>query len=418
MNDPRGSTWRKWDLHVHTPASLVHQYEGNDPWAQFLDELESLPSEFTVLGINDYIFLDGYRRILAEKQKGRLSNIELFLPVVELRLDKFGGSQSHLSRVNYHVIFSDELHPDVIEHQFLNALSSKYRLSPQYEGLRTSGQWKALPRKESLTDLGQKIIDSVPLAEKQNFGAPLIEGFNNLSVSLEAIKEALDSHYFVDKFVTAVGKTEWSDIKWNDHSIADKKNIINEAHLVFIASDTPQHWAKAKQSLAAAGVNERLLDCSDAHCFRSSSNKDHLGNCSTWVKADPTFAGLLQLLVEPDERIWVGDLPPQLAKVRSNPTKYLDLITVKRKPAATIREAWFNNSIPLNPGLVAIIGNKGKGKSALTDIIGLLANTRQHRDFTFLSPDNFRQPRDNKARHFQATLKLASSDQVSRGLEE
>jgi hypothetical protein len=28
MDDPRGSTWRKWDLYVHTPASLLHQYEG------------------------------------------------------------------------------------------------------------------------------------------------------------------------------------------------------------------------------------------------------------------------------------------------------------------------------------------------------------------------------------------------------
>jgi hypothetical protein len=63
MNDPRGSLWRKWDLHVHTPASLVHEYEGADPWPQFLDDLEKLPSEFKVIGINDYLFLDGYRRI-------------------------------------------------------------------------------------------------------------------------------------------------------------------------------------------------------------------------------------------------------------------------------------------------------------------------------------------------------------------
>lgn len=146
MNDPRGSQWRKWDLHVHTPESLVHQYEGTDPWPRFIMELENLPPEFKVIGINDYIFLDGYKRILAERAKGRLTNIDLILPVIELRLDKFGGSLSHLSRVNYHVIFSDELAPDVIEQQFLNALSSKYVLSPQYDKFRTSGQWHALPQ--------------------------------------------------------------------------------------------------------------------------------------------------------------------------------------------------------------------------------------------------------------------------------
>jgi len=419
MNDPRGSTWRKWDLHVHTPASLVHQYEGANPWPQFLDELEHLPSEFKVIGINDYIFLDGYKRILAEKASGRLQNIDLFLPVIELRLDKFGGSQNHLSRVNYHIIFSNELAPELIEQQFLSALSSKYTLSPQYDHFRTSGQWKALPTKESLIDLGQRIIESVPVAERQNFAAPLIEGFNNLCLNLDSISEALDSHYFIKRFVTAVGKTEWADIKWNDQSIADKKNIINGAHLVFTASETVQHWEKAQKALQNGGVNAHLLDCSDAHSFQGSTvRKDRLGQCLTWVKADPTFEGLLQLLIEFDERHYVGDVPPQMARVRSNQTKYINAIEIRRKPTATLGEKWFDNSIPLNPGLVAIIGNKGKGKSALTDIIGLLCNTRQHDNFTFLSPENFCQPRDNKSKHFQATLTLESGTRIGKGLEE
>ena len=117
---PRGSEWRKWDLQVHTPASLIHNYSGANPWDRFIQELEELPAEFKVIGINDYIFLDGYKRILEERAKGRLANIDLFLPVIELRLDKFGGSQGHLSRVNYHFIFSDELTPELIEQQFLN----------------------------------------------------------------------------------------------------------------------------------------------------------------------------------------------------------------------------------------------------------------------------------------------------------
>ncbi len=25
-NEPAGSTWKKWDLHVHTPSSIVHNY--------------------------------------------------------------------------------------------------------------------------------------------------------------------------------------------------------------------------------------------------------------------------------------------------------------------------------------------------------------------------------------------------------
>lgn len=302
MNDSRGSIWRKWDLHVHTPASLVHNYEGADPWPQFLDDLEHLPPEFKVIGINDYIFLDGYRRILAEKQNGRLANIELFLPVIELRLDKFGGSQGHLSRVNYHIIFSDELTPDLIEQHFLNALPNSYTLTPQFEPLRTSGKWKALPTKVSLEDLGNQIIASVPAQEQKHFGSPLIEGFNNLCFNLPAIETALGSHYFKGKFVTAVGKTEWADIKWNDQSIADKKHIINAATFVFSASASAAHWQNAHKTLLAGGVNARLLDCSDAHASPGATDKDRLGNCLTWVKADTTFQELLQLEIEFDER--------------------------------------------------------------------------------------------------------------------
>lgn len=418
MNDPRGSIWRKWDLHVHTPASIVHNYPGQDPWPDFLNALESLPPEFKVIGINDYLFLDGYKRILEERSKGRLQNLDLILPVIELRLDKFGGSQSKLSRVNYHVIFSDELSPDLIEQHFLNALTPSYTLTPQYESLRTSGQWQALPTRASLEDLGKKIIESVPATEQSKYGTPLIEGFNNLCLSLSAVTKALESHYFKDKYVTAVGKTEWADVKWNDQSIADKKHIINSATFVFTAAATPDEWRKAKASLVAGGVNAHLLDCSDAHALPNSGEKDRLGHCSSWVKADTTFQGLLQLAIEFDDRHFVGDFPPQLARIREHPTKYIAQIEIKRKPSATITETWFNNTIPINNGLVAVIGNKGKGKSAFTDIIGLLANTRQHEHFTFLSSKNFRQTRDNKARHFVATLSFEGGPPVSKGLEE
>jgi hypothetical protein len=58
MDKSRGSFWFKWDLHVHTPASLVQQYGGGkeEVWGRFITDLENLPKEFKVLGINDYYF--------------------------------------------------------------------------------------------------------------------------------------------------------------------------------------------------------------------------------------------------------------------------------------------------------------------------------------------------------------------------
>ncbi len=420
MNDPRGSVWRKWDLHVHTPDSLVQRYGGatEEIWKRYIDALSRLPSEFKVLGINDYIFLDGYKKVLAAKMAGKLPNIELLLPVIELRLDKFGGTKTSLSRVNYHVIFSDQIPVDTIESQFLGALNSKYELTPALDLLRKGKKWSGIPTRKALEDLGQAIIESVPMAERPNYCSPIIEGFNNLCLRLDSIQEVLSSPYFADKVITAVGKAEWADIKWNDHSIADKKTIINGANLVFISSSTTAEWIRAKKSLEKAGVNDRLLDCSDAHSFSDSSEKDRLGNCFTWIKADPTFEGLLQVVNEPNERCFIGDLPPKLKQVQRNRTKYISDIQIRRKPTATLSETWFDNNIPLNPDLVAIIGNKGKGKSALVDIIGLLANSKQYKSFTFLTEKHFRHPKDNKAKHFDATLTWESGSSISKGLDE
>ena len=66
----RGSEWRKWDLHVHTPASLCSEYGGDNDeiWEQFIQRIENLPSDIKVLGINDYLFLDGYEKVLKYKK--------------------------------------------------------------------------------------------------------------------------------------------------------------------------------------------------------------------------------------------------------------------------------------------------------------------------------------------------------------
>lgn len=417
MNDPKGSLWRKWDLHIHTPESLTKPYSagGDDPWPRFLDDLEALPPEFKVLGINDYIFIDGYRRLCAEKKKGRLPHIDLLLPVIELRLDRFGGTRGHLSKVNYHIIFSDEIDPDIVEQHFINTLGNKYLLEPQYAGLEKT--WKALPTRASLEDLGNKIISSVPIEKRDQFRTPLIEGFSNITFKLDGILASLDSHYFRGRYVTALGKTEWADIKWTDHSIADKKNLINSADLVFVAASDPGAWERAQKALEGSAVNSRLLDCSDAHHFSDSSEKDRIGNCFTWVKADTTFEGLQHAIKGYKDRVFVGDLPDKLRRVHMNRTKYVRSVSIHKVPGASLPETWFDCSVDFNHDLVAVIGNKGSGKSALVDILGLLGQSKEYEAFSFLNPQKFCQPRDNKARHFEATLTWESGETVQRHLD-
>lgn len=427
-NDPAGSTWKKWDLHVHTPSSIVHNYPGDsdDAWEAFLLDLEALPPEFKVIGINDYIFIDGYERIREAKlTQGRLKNIDLILPVIELRLDKFAGvvkkdkdgtySQSGWNRINLHIVF-DALDPEVIQQQFIGSLTPSYDLIPDSTYL--NGKWKGVITRNSLTELGQMIIDSAPADKKGDYASPLQEGFNNLCVSLEKVLEALDKHYLSGKYLIAVGKTEWDNLKWDDQSIAEKRNIINKADLVFTASANPAAYEAARKKLTESNVKNTLLDCSDAHALSSSADKDRVGNCFTWVKADPTFDGLLQALTEFEDRVFVGDAPPKRLLVEGNRTKYVSKIQIRRKPGSTLADTWFDVELPLSYDLVAIIGNKGSGKSAMADIAALAGDTKNFKSFSFLNDRRFRNPRNRLAPHFVGTLSWLDGTESERQLDQ
>lgn len=428
-NDPAGSTWKKWDLHVHTPSSLVHNYPGasqDEAWEAFLTDLEALPAEFKTIGINDYIFIDGYERARKAKlEQGRLKNIDLLLPVIELRLDKFAGvvkkekdgtySQSGWNRINLHVIF-DAMDPAVIQQQFLNALTPSYQLIPDSSDLK--GKWNAVITRESLTELGKMIVDSAPPENRADYAPHLREGFNNLCVSLEKVVAALERPCFAGKFLIAIGKTEWANLKWDDQSIAEKRNIINQADVVFTAAANPAEYHAARKKLSESNVKATLLDCSDAHAPRASEAKDRVGNCYTWIKADATFAGLVQAITEFEDRVFIGDTPPKRLLVEANRTKYASNIRINRKADSTLADTWFNVDIPLNHDLVAIIGNKGSGKSAMADIAALAGDTKNFRSFSFLKDTRFRNPRSKLAQHFLGALGWHDGTESERQLDQ
>jgi ABC-type lipoprotein export system ATPase subunit len=426
---PVGSLWGKWDLHVHTPTSIVQNYGGNtdEAWESFIADLEKLPHDFKVIGINDYIFVDGYERVLKAKKEGRLNNIDLILPVIELRLDKFAGivkkghdgsySKSDWNRINLHIIF-DQIEPELIRQQFLSSLVPCYSLIPEADHFKA--KWQAVITPDSLTKLGQMIISAAPPAKKAAYGTPLQEGFNNLCVSLDSVLKALERHDLKDRFLLAVGKTEWDNMKWDDQSIAEKRNVINRVDLVFTASKNPEAYKKARKKLSEANVLEKLLDCSDAHTFSNSEDKDRIGQCFTWIKAVPTFQGLLQAVTEFDQRVFVGDMPPKRLLVAGNRTKYASMITIKKKAESALpdTDTWFDVQVPLNHDLVAIIGNKGSGKSALADIVSLIGDTKNHGGFSFLNEERFRDPRNKMASHFTGTLRWHGGPDSHKELHE
>lgn len=70
----RGSTWKKWDFHVHTPYSILNNgygfnpyesYEGKDPFDEYVVRLftKAVEQNISAIGITDYFSIEGYKRI-------------------------------------------------------------------------------------------------------------------------------------------------------------------------------------------------------------------------------------------------------------------------------------------------------------------------------------------------------------------
>lgn len=413
---PRGSEWTRWDLHVHTPASLIQHYGsgGVDPWEAFMSDVEALPPEFSVIGINDYLFLDGYKRVTQEHRAGRMQNIALFLPIIELRLNHFGGTEAQLSRANLHVMFSEEIDADVIQAQFVNGLKCDLALTPSND---PAPAWASIVTRQSLASLGAEVKRSLPEEQRRNAASDLEEGFNSYNVTFDSVLALLENPLFRNRYMLALGKTEWADQKWKKQSTAFKRTIINRPHFVFTAVDTPAAFARTRSQLLEAGVNANLLDGSDAHYVSTTPHvSTRLGNCMTWVNALPTFEGLRHAYYEYDTRVFVGDSPEKLESTRSHSTQHIDRIQVRLGVGQQASPA-FNNDLLLNPGFVAIVGNKGRGKSALTDIVGLLGDSRRADHYSFLTRTRFRDPKNNLALKHDATLTWLSGGTVDRSLE-
>ena len=410
---PRGSKWNKWDLHVHTPASIEQQYgdaQQREVWDKYFSDLETLPKEIKAIAINDYFTLDGYRRILKAKQNGRLQNLRLILPAVELRLKMLAGSKK-LQRINYHVIFSDDL-LDEIEAHFLQKLSISLNLEDGKNHTVVGCDH------DSLINLGQAIIDSTPEDKRTNRSA-LKVGFDNAVFSHEQIRDLCQQTVFSNMIITALGITEWDGMRFDGGGTGIKLDLINSTDLVFVASPNANSYQNRFNQLIAKKVNSRLLDASDAHHFSDSDQPMRLGNTLSWLNADLTFEGLRRAIQRFEDRVHivdVGQKPNKLTAITKQKGKFIERIEIRKKEGSSLKEKWFDCEIPLNAGLVAIIGNQGSGKSALTDIIALCGNSKTSY-FSFLNLDKFRN-REKKAAEFVATLYWGDGTKKERYLNE
>ncbi len=425
---PRGSEWRRWDLHVHTPESALNCGFGEDfdAYAKALFE-KAIDRKIAVVGVTDYFSIAGYKKLRTiQRSSKRLENLlgsELVEPAqqirllanIEFRLSDFVRVGEQDSRVNAHVIFSDAVPPREIEENFLQRLDVVADSAPG-----------DLDSKKPLTIANLKDFGATLKNEHAHFASrsDLEVGMTQAAVSHTEISERLaGDSVFTGRFIFAVAADEdLADISWNGQGHSTRKALIRKSHMLFSANPGTYAFALGQraESVAAHEAEFRgrkaCIHGSDAHDEQSLFlfAKDR----QLWIRADPTFDGLMHVNLEPEDRVFIGPEPPSLQRVMASATKSIDQVSFARDRAAGASMQWFTGAVRLNPGLVALIGKKGSGKSALADVIGLIGDAQTAKDFSFLNPLRFLNPRHGLGHHFTATLRWRSKETESRRLDE
>lgn len=342
----RGSEWRKWDLHIHTPLSICQDYGGDseEVWENFITSLEQLPHDVKVIGITDYYFIDGYEKIMEYKFKGRLSNISKIFPILEFRIDTFGsGNENRLQKINLHILFN------VDENDLNNELKTI--------------------REEFIDQIKISSLDihRTKKLSKENFiniAGNLQAGFNSLIPSTKEVLNIIESDTWKNKVFLFLGYKEWSNLEKNQQIKPLKEDLYSKVGAFF--SSNANNIEKNQQWLNEFG-NKRLLHSLDIHNFNDLKKENYC--CHTWIKADPTFEGLKQIIYEPEERVRIQENNPKLDYDKP----YFSSIFFRNdENIFKDEELYFDKStqeIPLNPNLVAIIGGRGEGKSMLMKYI-------------------------------------------------
>jgi hypothetical protein len=213
---------------------------------------------------------------------------------------------------------------------------------------------------------------------------------------------------------------DWKRHPYTDSYLKKMADIFETRHPVavdlFLGLGHPDKPALGAEFIDNLGGRAKpVVSGSDAHAIAQYGS--YPSNRITWLKAQPTFAGLRQVCHEPSLRCFVGTTPPKRDHIAQNPTKYMQHLRIEKLPGSAFSDHWFDGTeIDLNPGLIAIIGNKGTGKSALADILALAGNTHCP-ELEFLTARRFRKG-GNISKHFRATLTWADGKPVQVTLDE
>lgn len=375
-NFPKGSEWRKWDLHVHTPASFhwnggkrLHKMNDTEKQQSFRQMLDTInASDVSVFAITDYWTLDGYFEFMEQIEKNGWELKKTVFPGMELRLEAPVNY-----RLNIQVIFSDNL-----SKQQLNDFKSTLKIARIDRNLSEEAL-KQIPDILS-EDIWEKYgfkKENITEDELLLFGAMTAE------ITRDSFRDAIktlpnNQRLIILPFDTNDGL---EGLDWEDHPLAatdlmrlpDIFETRKPETLDFFVGRRTEKNEKFIDNVqhAIGGVPKPAICGSDAHKY--SDYGIFPGNKICWIKADPTFEGLQQILYEPETRVKIQDLKPE------EKTNYL--VIDKVRFIDDRENADFSSEyIELNPNLNVIIGGKSSGKSLLLYHIARTIDPKQVED--------------------------------------
>ncbi len=350
-----GSEWRKWDLHVHSPAS--DGFSGT--WDQFEAQLKNAGCD--VIGINDYFSVAGYKQIKEKIDKGNLDiGDKKILPVVEFRMTESVQNKNTTTNsaihFNFHIIFNDSIKIADIENLIKGLKCNGTKISSDYDD-----KAKLKDKKISLVSLLSELNQDEKFKDKFLLWLPYDEygGIDEIDPNSD---EWIKSNYIRTADILGSSRQKQIDFfLW-------KSDLKTDGTAKF-TQDQFRGWFLRKKA---------CIKGSDSHSqdypigkLKDKDSKPIEKYC--WIKAEPTFEGLKQIVYEPETRIFIGEEKPK------KPINTIDSITLKIPDDAKVDEDKFcfagnNSTYNLSPYFNCFIGGRGSGKSTILNFLGLHSN--------------------------------------------
>jgi hypothetical protein len=336
---------------VHAPGGRLNDGFRNtdEVWERYCDFLEA--SDVAVLGITDYFSLEPFFAARKRFEDRYPDSEKVLFPNLELRLTE--SVNAGLDLVDFHVILKPDLTEDKA-HQLLSALRTELR-DPENpdrhltcEEIKTDEQL----RTASVTR------ESVEKAVKSAFGGGQVTDPTEILLLVPSNNNGIRAD---------VGNQRKA-------KIADQ--IDRLAHAVFGNPKNANYYLRTDRAEdGSATVAKPVFGGCDAHDFtqleawlgREVTAEDSRKSV-TWVKADPTFEGLLQTLAEPSSRVRLQANRPDFKE----PYKYLSAVRFSGTED-------FPDEIVFNENLVAVIGSRSSGKSSLLAYVAYAVDPEETR---------------------------------------